>query len=81
MVTREEAIAIALKLAADDLLQEPIAGVGDVFTMDGGESWTVHLLERNEPQVVGDWIITNTQQLQIVCVNGRTGQAVWCETL
>jgi hypothetical protein len=79
MVSREEVIASALKLAADDRPWEPITGVGDVFTVDGGESWTVHLLERNEPRVVGECIITSTQQVRIVCVNGRTGTANWAE--
>ncbi|MFO0969758.1 MAG: hypothetical protein U0793_29735 [Gemmataceae bacterium] len=70
-----------LRLAADDPPRRPIAGVGDVFTVDGGESWAVHLLEENEPRIVDDSIITSTQQVKIVCVNGRTGAANWALTL
>ena len=78
MIDRDGAIVIALKFSTDNPLRKPIAGVVDVFSMDHGETWTVQLLERNEPCVDGEWIITSTQQVHVIMVNARTGRANWC---
>ncbi len=82
MVGRDEAVAIALRLAVDD----PPAGdqrverVGDVFSMNGGLSWTVHLVP--EPLDLGDGTIAfDTPGVWIVVVCGRTGRCNWVETL
>jgi hypothetical protein len=82
MVSREDAIAIALNLSLDD----PQAGgrkvqsVGDVFSMDRGETWTVHLVP--EPLDLGDGTFAfDTPGVWIVVVCGRTGKCKWVETL
>ena len=82
MVGRDEAAAIALKLAVDD----PPAGdrkverVGDVFSMDRGETWTVHLVP--EKLDLGDGTFAfDTPGVWIVVVCGRTGRCKWVETL
>jgi hypothetical protein len=75
MVSRDEAVAIALKLAAVN----PPAGdrkierVGDVYSMDGGLTWTVHLAP--EPLDPGDGAIaTDTPGVWVVVVCGRTSR-------
>ena len=54
MVSRDEAIAIALKLAADDpdYRDRAVERVGDVLSRDGGLTWVVHLVP--EPLDLGD---------------------------
>jgi len=80
MVGRDEAIAIALKLAEDDSQRRPVERVGDVFSVDGGLTWTVHLVP--EPLDLGDGTIAfDTPGVWIVTVCGRTGRCVWSETL
>jgi hypothetical protein len=82
MVGRDEAVAIALKLAADDPPSpyRKVERVGDVFSMDGGESWTVHLVP--EPLDLGDGTFAfDTPGVWIVVVCGRTGRCTWVETL
>jgi hypothetical protein len=82
MVGRDEAVAIAFKLAADD----PPAGdrkverVGDVFSMDGGLTWTVHLVSDRLDLGAGT-IAFDTPGVWIVVVCGRTGRCNWVETL
>jgi hypothetical protein len=82
MIGHDEAIAIALKLAADDpdYRGRAVARVGDVFSPDGGLTWTVHLVP--EPIDLGDGTIAyDTPGTWPVCVSGRTGRAKWIETL
>jgi hypothetical protein len=80
MISREDAIAIALKLAADEQPESPIERVGDVFTMDGGRTWTVHLCPQ-QPTIDGRWIAVDTPGVWAVVVNGQTGIAKWVEML
>lgn len=80
MVSRDDAVAIALKLAADDPDYGPIERVGDVFSMDGGRTWMVHLVPI--PLDLGNGIIAvDTPGTWPVRVCGLTGQANWVETL
>jgi hypothetical protein len=82
MVGRDEAAAIALKLASDDPPEgdRKVERVGDVFSMDGGLTWTVHLVP--EPLDLGSGIIAvDTPGVWIVVVSGRTGRGNWVETL
>jgi hypothetical protein len=76
MVSLEEAVQIALRLAAEDPPPTPILGASEIFSMDGGESWTVHLREDNV-RVVGDRVITRMPCARVVIVDGRTGAANW----
>ena len=79
MVSREEAIAIALKLAADDPQRRPVERVDEVFSADGGQTWTVHLVP--VPLDLGDGTIAfDTPSTWPVCVNVRTGKARWMES-
>ncbi len=82
MVGRDEAVAIAMKLAVDD----PPAGdrkverVGDVLSMDHGDTWTVHLVP--EPLDLGGGTFAfDTPGVWIAVVYGRTGRCNWVETL
>jgi hypothetical protein len=81
MVTRDEAVAIALKLAADDPPSpRAVESIGDVFTMDGGQTWTVHLVP--VPHDAGDGAVWfDTPGVWAVCVNGATGSAKWYDSL
>jgi hypothetical protein len=82
MVGREEAIAIALKLAAEDpdYRDRAVERVGDVFSMDGGLTWTVHLVP--EPLDLSDGTVAfDTPGTWPVCVSGTTGRAKWIESL
>jgi hypothetical protein len=79
MISREDAIAIALKLAADEQPEPAIERVGDVFTMDGGRTWTVHLCPQQ--QIIDGWIAVDTPGVWAVVVNGQTGIAKWVEIL
>ena len=82
MVCREEAVAIALKLATDDPRNrvQAVERVGEVFSMDGGLTWTVHLVP--EPLDLGDGTIAfDTPGVWIVTVCGQTGRCKWAETL
>lgn len=82
MVGRDEAATIALKLAADDsgYRDRAVERVGDVFSMDGGETWTVHLVP--EPlELGGGGIAFDTPGVWVVMVCGRTGRCKWVETL
>jgi hypothetical protein len=79
MVGRDEAVVIALKLAADDPRRK-VERVGDVFSMDGGLTWTVHLVP--EPLDLGDGTIAvDTPGTWAVFVSGTTGRAKWIEML
>jgi hypothetical protein len=82
MVGRDQAAAIALKLAVDDPPSpyRKVERVSDVFSMDRGQSWTVHLVP--EPLDLGDGTFAfNTLGVWIVVVCGRTGRCNWVETL
>ena len=80
MVDRDEAIAIALKLAADDPERRPVERVGDVFSLDSGLTWTVHLWP--VPLDLGDGTIAfDTPGTWAVCVSSRTGRGKWIESL
>ena len=79
MVGREEAVAIALKLAEDAPQGRPVERVGEVFSADGGQTWTVHLVP--VPLDLGDGMIAfDTPGTWTVCVSGRTGKAKWMES-
>lgn len=80
MITRDEAIAVALKLAEDDPQGRAVERVGHVFSRDGGTTWTVHLVP--VPIALGDGCITvDTPGTWAVCVSSRTGRATWIEML
>ena len=54
--------------------------MGDVFTVDGGASWTVHLIPARI--VLGDSCTAfDTPGTWAVAVNGETGKAQWVEML
>lgn len=83
MLSRDEVIAIALKLAATDpnYRDRTVERVDAAFSMDGGLTWTVHLVP--EPlDLGGDTIIVSrTPELWLVCVDGCTGDCHWLEML
>ncbi len=82
MVGRDEAVAIALTLAADDpdSRDRAVERVGDVFSMDKGLTWTVHLVP--ETIDLGDGTIAfDTPGVWIAVVCGRTGRCNWVEPL
>jgi hypothetical protein len=78
MVGRDEAVVIALKLTADDppSVYQEVERVGDVFTRDGGLTWTVHLVL--EPLNLGEGTIAvDTPGTWAVYISGTTGRAKW----
>jgi hypothetical protein len=81
-MSRDEAVAIALRLAADDPPSpyQKVERVGDVLSRDGGRTWVVHLVP--EPLDLGDGTIAfDTPSTWAVCVSGTTGRAKWIEML
>lgn len=82
MVGRDEAVRIAMKLAADDpdYRDRAVERVGNVFTRDGGKTWMVHLVP--EPLDLGDGTFA-VDKLGIwgVFVCGQTGRCKWVEPL
>jgi hypothetical protein len=81
-MSRDEAVAIALRLAADDPPSpyQKVEGVGDVLSRDRGRTWVVHLVP--EPLDLGNGTIAfDTPGTWAVCVSGTTGRAKWIEML
>ncbi|AWM40396.1 hypothetical protein GobsT_11090 [Gemmata obscuriglobus] len=79
---RDEAVAMALRLASDDPPSpyQKVERVGDVLSRDGGQTWVVHLVP--EPLDLGDGTIAfDTPGTWPVCVSTTTGRANWIETL
>jgi hypothetical protein len=80
MMGREDAIAIARKLVCEQQPKTVIVGVDNVFTVDNGQTWTVHLLP--QPIVLDEkWVAVDTPGTIPVFVNAKTGQAKIGETL
>ena len=74
------AVEAALRLAEAEPPGRLLTDVGDVFTMDGGRTWTVHLVP--EPLDLGNGVLAfDTPGTLIAIVNGVTGRANWAETL
>jgi hypothetical protein len=79
MLSREEAIAIALRLSQEEPRGRQVATIGDVFTHDNGQTWTVHLVP--EPLVIENkWVAFDTPGIWIVSVSSKTGCGKWVET-
>jgi hypothetical protein len=70
---REKAIAAAMKLVDDEPPGRPVIGLGDVFTVDEGQSWVVHFVP--EPVGLGGYIALDTPGVYIAVVSGKTGRA------
>ncbi len=85
MIDRNKAVAKALALAETD---PPVKGraierVEEVFSIDGGLTWIVHLLPESVVLSQGDKIIEfcDTPGTWAVCVCGQTEKAKWVEML
>ena len=73
LLTRDEAIAIALQVASETPGSRPIESVGEAFTVDAGQTWGIHL----NPESIECWpgvIAFDTPGTIFVCVCGKSGK-------
>jgi hypothetical protein len=76
-ISRQAAVTIALKLAAETSWARPIEKVGDIITRDGGRTWVVHLV----PEPIECWpgvIAFDTPGTSAVCVSSETRRIALC---